>query len=116
MRIEDIKRVAVRACREFNVRRLDAFGSTALGTAISSSDVDLIVEFIDPGCKPAKRFFGLLHQLEDALGCEVDLLTITSLRNPYFRSHVLTYAGAAATRDEASCLAPRDWRWRCLGE
>jgi predicted nucleotidyltransferase len=38
---------------------------------------------------PSKKFFGLLHHLEDALGCEVDLLTVSSLRNPYFCRRVL---------------------------
>jgi predicted nucleotidyltransferase len=47
------------------------------------------VEFKDPGQSPAKRFFGLLHSLEDALGCEVDLVTVNGLNNPYFRRRVL---------------------------
>jgi len=49
----------------------------------------LLVEFRDPDRSPARRFFGLLHQLEDTLGCEVDLLTTSSLQNPYFRKRVL---------------------------
>ena len=89
MTLEEIKRVALPACREFEVTRLDAFGSVARGTAAASSDVDLLVEFKDPTRASAKRFFGLLHYLEDALGCEVDLLTVGSLRNPYFRRRVL---------------------------
>jgi len=89
MDIEDIKNASMAACREFGVRRLDAFGSIARGSASSASDVDLLVEFIDPDDSPAKRFFGLLHRLEEALGCEVDLLTTSSLRNPYFRDRVL---------------------------
>ena len=89
MRIEDIKRVTALACRDFNVKRLDAFGSLARGTSTASSDVDLLVEFREPNVRPAKRFFGFLHQLEDSLGCEVDLLTLGSLRNPYFRKRIL---------------------------
>lgn len=89
MRIEDIKAAAIPACRDFNVRRLDAFGSAARGTSTASSDVDVLVEFRDPGNRPARRFFGLLHRLQDGLGCEVDLLTVDSLRNPYFRKRVL---------------------------
>jgi len=89
MQIEDIKAAALPACRDFNVRRLDAFGSVARGTATASSDVDLLVEFRDPDSHPAKRFFGLLHRLQDGLGREVDLLTVGSLRNPYFRKRVL---------------------------
>jgi uncharacterized protein len=89
MRVEDIRRAALPACREFKVRRLDAFGSTARGTATSFSDVDLLVEFAEPDRSPARRFFGLLHSLEDVLGCPVDLLTAGSLRNPYFKTRVL---------------------------
>ncbi len=89
MKIEDIRKVASPACRAFNVKRLDAFGSTARGESTTSSDVDLLVEFREPDVFPARRFFGLLHELEDALGCEVDLLTPASLRNPYFRRRVL---------------------------
>jgi len=89
MDLEDIRKAALPACREFNVKRLDAFGSVARGAATRSSDVDLLVEFEEPDRNPAKRFFGLLHHLEDALGCEIDLLTANSLRNPYFRARVL---------------------------
>lgn len=89
MNVEDIRKAALPACREFNVKRLDAFGSAARGSGTPVSDVDLLVEFGEPQRNAAKRFFGLLHRLEDALGCEVDLLTVGSLRNPYFRARVL---------------------------
>lgn len=89
MQIEQLRRIALPACREFGVRRLYAFGSAARGTTTPASDVDLLVEFNDPDRSPARRFFGLLHYLEDALGCEVDLLTPGSLRNPHFKARVL---------------------------
>ena len=89
MKINDLKKAALPVCREFNVRRLEAFGSMARGSSSSSSDIDLLVEFNQPEHLPAKRFFGLLHQLEDMLGCKVDLLTLNSLRNPYFKARVL---------------------------
>jgi predicted nucleotidyltransferase len=89
MTLEEIKKVAMPACREFKVKRLDLFGSLARGEHAAESDVDLLVEFEEPDLHPSKRFFGLLHHLEDALGCEVDLLTVSSLSNPYFRRRVL---------------------------
>ena len=89
MTLDTVRRAAQSACRQYRVSRLDAFGSTARGTAEASSDVDLLVEFIDPSQSLATRYFGLLHSLEDALGCRVDLLTINSLKNPYFRDRVL---------------------------
>jgi predicted nucleotidyltransferase len=75
--------VAVPACREFKVKGLDLFGSLARGEGTTASDVDLLGEFEEPDLHPSKRFFGLLHHLEDALRCEVDLLTASSLSNPY---------------------------------
>ena len=89
MTLEEIKKVAEPACREFKVKRLDLFGSLARGEGTAQSDVDLLVEFEEPDVHPSKKFFGLLHHLEDALGCEVDLLTVSSLRNPYFCRRVL---------------------------
>lgn len=89
MTLEEIKNIAVPVCKEFNVKKLDIFGSLARGEVTSGSDVDLLVEFENPALNPAKRYFGLLHRLEDTLDCEVDLLTISGLRNPYFRRRIL---------------------------
>ena len=89
MTLEEIKKIAVPACKAFKVKRLDLFGSLARGVGTSGSDVDLLVEFEEPDLHLSKRFFGLLHHLEDAFGCEVDLLTVRGLKNPYFRRRVL---------------------------
>jgi predicted nucleotidyltransferase len=89
MTLEEIRNVAAPACREFRVMRLDLFGSFARGSGSSDSDIDLLVEFEDPDLHPSKRFFGLLHYFEDALGREIDLLTMNSLKNPFFRQRVL---------------------------
>lgn len=89
MTIEKIKEIAVPACLEFRVKRLDLFGSLSRGQGTAVSDVDLIVEFEDPTMFPSKRFFGLLHHLEDKLECRVDLLTFNGLKNPYFRRSIL---------------------------
>ena len=48
MRIDEIKNAVLPGCREFGVRRLDAFGSVARDEATPSSDIDLLVEFDDP--------------------------------------------------------------------
>lgn len=89
MNVEDIRKIASPACREFTVRRLCASGSLARGTAGRGSDVDLLVEFNEPERCPAKRFFGLRHRLVDGPGCDIDLLTDGSLRNPHFKARVL---------------------------
>ena len=78
--LEEIKEVAVPACQEFNVKRLDLFGSLARGEGTAESDVDLLVEFEETDLYPSKRFFGFLHHLEDVLGCEVERLFGKSFR------------------------------------
>lgn len=54
----------------YNVR---VFGSTARDSASATSDVDFLVAF-----RPGSSIFdqiGLWQELQDLLGCEVDLLT-----------------------------------------
>ena len=89
MKIEKLRKIVATLCREFEVKRLDVFGSMVRGTTTQSSDIDPLVELVDPDNRPAKRFFGLLHRLEDTLKCDIDLYTYRSLRNPYFRTRVL---------------------------
>ncbi len=62
----------------FGVKRLRLFGSTARDEAREDSDVDVLVEFAQPATFDG--YFGLLHYLEDCLGCEVDLVTEKGLK------------------------------------
>jgi len=73
-------------CSQFNVSRLEIFGSALSESfAQKSSDIDLLVEF-----KPLKQgqhadtYFGLLESLKNLLGRDVDLVMIKAIRNPYF--------------------------------
>ena len=89
MTLHEIRQLVLPACQKFNVKRLDVFGSLARSEGTEESDIDFLVEFKDAADKPSKRFFGLLHQFEDLLQCDVDLLTISGLRNPFFRDRVM---------------------------
>ena len=62
----------------YGVIRLALFGSTARGTASSSSDIDILVAF--DGIASSARYFGVQFYLEDVLGCPVDLVTEKALR------------------------------------
>ena len=84
MTIKEIKKIANPACREFGVKRMDLFGSLSRGTGTTISDVDLIVEFEDPTIHPSKRFFGLLHHLEDELNAKLISLRSTDSRTLTF--------------------------------
>lgn len=78
-------------CRRFDVCRLDLFGSaTGASFDLASSDVDVLVEFnVRPGFDYFGTFFGLKEGLEEILGRPVDLVTSSSIRNPYFRKAVM---------------------------
>ena len=89
MTLDDVRRAAIPVCAQYAVKRLDLFGSLARGEQQPDSDVDLLVEFEEPRSDPARCYFGLLHHLEDVLGCRVDLLSAARLRNPHLRRTVL---------------------------
>jgi len=89
MKLDEMRSIAIPACRAFGVRGLDVFGSTARGEAGADSAVDLVVEFEKPEEHAVARFFGLLHHLEDHLQCRVDLLTLASVRDPYLRTRIM---------------------------
>src|SRR5437667_12623500 len=71
---EDILRTANRY-GAFNVR---VFGSVARGEADEKSDIDLLVD-MEPG-RSLLDLSGLLIDLEDLLGCNVDVVTERGLR------------------------------------
>ena len=78
-------------CRRFHVRRLDVFGSAARADDFdpARSDLDFLVEFesLQPGAY-VDAFFGLKEGLEALFAKPVDLVTASSIRNPYFRQGV----------------------------
>ena len=77
-------------CRRFHVLRLDVFGSAARGDFDPArSDIDFLVEFepLQPGAY-VDAFFDLKEGLELLFGRPVDLVSATSIRNPYFRQSV----------------------------
>jgi predicted nucleotidyltransferase len=73
-------------CHEYQVTRLEIFGSTTRADFDPRrSDIDLLVEFA-PGTDLGPwmaRFFELQNRLEALLGRKVDLVMTTGVRNPY---------------------------------
>ena len=95
------KRAEIEAlCRKLGVIRLDVFGSAATGAfKPETSDLDFLVEFDDAatGTRFGGVYFDLKESLEELFGRPVDLVTPSSIRNPYFhesieRSRVQLYA------------------------
>jgi len=84
--LEDRREELTRLCRDFGVKRLDAFGSAAGSERFDPdrSDIDLLVEFepTDP-VRHAKAYFGLLAALQDLFARRIDLLEMKAVTNPY---------------------------------
>lgn len=77
-------------CCRYRVRRLELFGSAAVGRDLpGESDLDFVVEFepLPPGSY-ADTYFGLLEDLEQLFARPVDLVVASAIRNPYFRDSV----------------------------
>lgn len=77
-------------CRRSGARRLDAFGSVVRADFDPlRSDLDFLVEFDNaPPAAYAQAYFALKEGLEVLFGRPVDLVTESSLANPYFRHRV----------------------------
>jgi len=77
-------------CRRSGVRRLDAFGSAVRADFNpATSDLDFLVELDDMSpADYAQAYFSLKEGLETLFGLPVDLVTGSSLSNPYFRDRV----------------------------
>jgi predicted nucleotidyltransferase len=78
--LDEIKSRLAPFCRRHSVARLEVFGSLARGEPHPGSDVDLLVTF-QPDVHLGWYFFELHKEIEDILGCEVDLLTRRSVEH-----------------------------------
>ena len=85
--IEDNRSAIESLCRRYDVARLEVFGSAVEGDFDPArSDVDFLVEYqTGSNLGPwLTRYFELKAELEDLLGCGVDLVMPGAMRNPYF--------------------------------
>ena len=71
---------------QYGVKRIGIFGSFARSEQTRSSDVDVLVEFVD-GQATFDNFMHLVYFLEDLFGRKVDLLTVRGI-DKYIRSRV----------------------------
>ena len=77
-------------CRSAGARRLDEFGSALRADFdAATSDLDFLVEFDTvPPAQYANAYFALKEGLEALFGRPVDLVTESTLANPYFRDRI----------------------------
>jgi predicted nucleotidyltransferase len=85
------KREILETARRYGATNIRVFGSVARGEAGQGSDVDILVDL-----EPGRTLFdlgGLLVDLEELLGCKVDVVTEKGLRENV-RAKVLKEAKA----------------------
>lgn len=88
--IEEKREQLADLCRRHHVRRLALFGSALRDDFDPQhSDLDFVVEFdvLPPGTY-ADTWFGLYEGLEQLFGRSIDLVSVSSIKNPYFRKSV----------------------------
>jgi len=88
-------------CKTHNVKYLYAFGSSVTGKFNSvGSDIDLLVEIdTEDPVERGEKLLSLWDMFEDLFKRKVDLLTESSVRNPFLRktidsTKVLIYDGS----------------------
>lgn len=78
-------------CRRYRVRELSVFGSAARGEMRPDSDVDLLVEFLPDAGIDLIDHAGMMLELSQLLGRNVDLVSKKGLK-PLIRASVLQEA------------------------
>lgn len=75
----------------YSVKTISVFGSIARGEAKSSSDVDLLIEFLPDAKIGLFEYIALKDELSDLLGVSVDLATPDSL-HPAMKTSIMNEA------------------------
>jgi len=76
-------------CKNRSVKSLYTFGSVNTDNFKPESDVDLLVEFGDIDIEEyADNYLDMCDELESLFNRPVDLVTVQSVKNPYFKKAV----------------------------
>ena len=68
-------------CQRHPIRRLDVFGSVAAGTAVSASDVDLLVALHEDAEVTSSHLLEMAGEAEELLGVRVDFVLRRNLES-----------------------------------
>ena len=80
--ISEIANIVRPIAEKYNVKAVFLFGSYARGNASERSDIDLLVDTDGSRLKGLFALGALYSELEDALGKDIDLITVSSLEQP----------------------------------
>jgi hypothetical protein len=71
-------------CKSYDVRSMYAFGSVCTDKFTEQSDIDFLISFNNlPIDQYADNYFDLHYKLQDLFDRQIDLVTESSLSNPY---------------------------------
>ena len=82
-------------CEKHRIRRLEVFGSAAVGLATSTSDVDLLVTLDESTPVSTSELLEMAGEAEELIGHPVDFVLRPSLEkspNRFAREHILATA------------------------
>ncbi|MCD7805351.1 MAG: nucleotidyltransferase domain-containing protein [Oscillospiraceae bacterium] len=77
--LQEIANIVKPIAEKYGLRAVYLYGSYARGTADEESDIDLIVDTTGTSIKGLFALGALYSELSDALGKEIDLITLSSL-------------------------------------
>lgn len=78
--IDELKRIITPITEKYQISAVYLFGSYARGTATADSDIDLLVDTTGTALKSLLALGALYNDLERALEKQIDLITVSSLR------------------------------------
>jgi uncharacterized protein len=89
---EDVRKRLRGFCEKHRIRRLEVFGSVALGHASPGSDVDLLVTLDESVPLSTAELLEMAGEAEELVGAPVDFVlrrAVEQSPNRYARTHIL---------------------------
>ena len=77
-------------CRRWRIEELGLFGSVLREDFRPDSDVDVLISFEPEIPWSLFDWMDMIEELQEILGCEVDLVEKSGLRNPFRRQAILS--------------------------
>ncbi len=73
-------------CQSLNIKRMNVFGSVVSGEFNANSDIDFLIKFSEKlsGEQYTENYFELHYKLRKIFNREIDIITESTLSNPYF--------------------------------
>jgi hypothetical protein len=87
-KIKEIREKTLPILKKYKIKKAGLFGSVTRNEDKKTSDVDILVEFVDGAKVSLFDFVGIEQELESSLGKEVDLVQYKSIK-PALRKYIL---------------------------